>query len=88
MVSDDQLQPVAAVGFDDMQEVLSHPLRIDEGGLGIEVLKAGKIMVIADVTQDPTWLGRPALKESEMILLQFPRDLSFVLSIRIRSTRL
>ena len=67
MVSDDQLQPVAAVGFDDMQEVLSHPLRIDEGGLGIEVLKAGKIMVIADVKQDPTWLGRPALKESEMI---------------------
>ena len=67
MVSDDQLQPVAAFGFDDMQEVLSHPLRIDEGGLGIEVLKAGKIMVIADVKQNPTWLGRPALKESEMI---------------------
>jgi PAS domain S-box-containing protein len=67
MVNDDHLQPVAAVGFGDMQEVLSRPLRIDEGGLGIEVLKAGKIMVIADVQQDPAWLGRPKFKESGMI---------------------
>ena len=67
MVNDDHLQPVAAIGFADLKEVLNHPLRIDEGGLGVEVFKAGKIMVITDVQQESTWVERGILTESGMI---------------------
>ncbi|MEA1977273.1 MAG: GAF domain-containing protein [Chloroflexota bacterium] len=67
LVNDDHLQPVAAFGFADIQEVLNHSLRIDEGGLGVEVFKAGKIMVVADVQQEPTWVERGILQESGMI---------------------
>ncbi|MGB2894867.1 MAG: GAF domain-containing protein [Anaerolineales bacterium] len=67
LVNDDHLQPVAAFGFGDIQEVLSHPLRIGEGGLAIEVFNAGKMMVITDVQQELAWLDREGLKESRMI---------------------
>lgn len=67
LVNDDHLQPVAAFGFADLNEVLNHPLEIDEGGLGVEVYKAGKIMVIADVQQESSWVDRGILKESRMI---------------------
>ena len=67
LVNDDHLQPVAAFGFGDVQEVLNHPLRIGEGGLAIEVFKAGKIMVITDVQKESPWLDREGLKESKMI---------------------
>ena len=67
LVNDDQLLPVAAVGFGDEQEVLNHPLKIGEGGLGIEVFKAGKIMVITDVQQESAWIDNEVVKESRMI---------------------
>ncbi len=67
LVNDDHLQPVAAFGFTDIKEVLNHSLRIDEGGLGVEVFKAGKIMVITDVQQESAWVERGSPKESGMI---------------------
>jgi PAS domain S-box-containing protein len=67
LVNDDYLQPVAAFGFRDVKEVLNHPLRIDEGGLGIEVFKAGKIMVITDVQQESAWVEREGLEGARMI---------------------
>ncbi len=67
LVNDDHLQPVAAFGFADIKEVLNHSLRIDEGGLGVEVFKAGKIMVVTDVHQESAWVERGSLQESGMI---------------------
>ncbi len=67
LVNDDHLQPVAAFGFTDVKAVLNHSLRIDEGGLGVEVFKAGKIMVVADVQQESAWVGRGKLQDSGMI---------------------
>ncbi len=67
LVNDDHLQPVAAFGFTDIKEVLNHSLRIDEGGLGVEVFKAGKIMVVTDVQQESAWVERGSLQASGMI---------------------
>ncbi len=67
LVNDDHLQPVAAFGFTNTKEVLNHSLRIDEGGLGVEVFKAGKIMVVTDVRQESAWVERGSLQESGMI---------------------
>jgi len=67
LVNDDHLQPVAAFGFADIKEVLNHSLPIDEGGLGVEVFKAGKIMVVTDVQQESAWVERGRLQESGLI---------------------
>ncbi|TET96837.1 MAG: GAF domain-containing protein [Anaerolineales bacterium] len=67
LVNDDHLQPVAAFGFTDIKEVLNHSLRIDEGGLGVEVFKAGKIMVVTDVQQESAWVESGSLQASGMI---------------------
>ena len=67
LVNDDHLQPVAAFGFTDIKEVLNHSLRIDEGGLGVEVFKAGKIMVVTDVQQESAWVESASLPGSGMI---------------------
>jgi NtrC-family two-component system sensor histidine kinase KinB len=67
LVEDGHLKPVAARGFNAKQVVLDFSLPIDEGVLGMQVLKTGQPMVIEDVQQEPTWLRHQELPEADRI---------------------
>jgi NtrC-family two-component system sensor histidine kinase KinB len=67
LVEDGHLRPVAARGFQAQQVVLDFSLPIDEGVLGMQVLRTGQPMVIKDVQEEPTWLRHQELPEADRI---------------------